>query len=142
MPMPRRMAPSTSASTSFADYGRLSHLEDRELRLGAAQARATDSDEYTKDSLADFALWKAHKPDDGDNVWPSPWGEGRPGWHLECSAMTLEYLGDDFDLHSGGDGSHLPASRERDRPELLRHPRATSRGTGCTSPTSWWTAAR
>ncbi len=88
---------------SFKDYGRLSHLEDRELRLGASEAAsATDSDEYTKDSLTDFALWKARKPEDGDNFWPSPWGEGRPGWHLECSAMILEYLGEDFDLHSGG----------------------------------------
>jgi len=89
--------------SSFKDYGKLSHLEDRELRLGASEAAsATDSDEYTKDSLTDFALWKARKPEDGVNFWPSPWGEGRPGWHLECSAMIREYLGDDFDLHSGG----------------------------------------
>ena len=89
--------------SSFKDYGRLSHLEDRELCLGASEgASATDSDEYTKDSLADFALWKARKPEDGENFWPSPWGEGRPGWHLECSAMIKEYLGDEFDLHSGG----------------------------------------
>ncbi len=86
---------------SFADYGKLSHLEDRELRLGAAQG-ANDSDEYSKDALADFALWKAHKPEDGDNAWDSPWGRGRPGWHLECSAMSLEYLGAEFDLHGGG----------------------------------------
>jgi cysteinyl-tRNA synthetase len=89
--------------SSFKDYGKLSHLEDRELRLGASEAAsATDSDEYTKDSLTDFALWKARKPEDGENFWASPWGEGRPGWHLECSAMILEYLGEDFDLHSGG----------------------------------------
>lgn len=88
---------------SFTDYGRLSHLEDRELKLGAsASTGAMDSDEYEKDSLADFALWKARRPEDGPNFWPSPWGEGRPGWHLECSAMALEYLGEDFDLHSGG----------------------------------------
>ncbi len=86
---------------SFPEYGRLSHLEDRELKIGSAQS-ANDSDEYSKDSLADFALWKARKPEDGANYWPSPWGEGRPGWHLECSAMILEYLGEDFDLHSGG----------------------------------------
>jgi cysteinyl-tRNA synthetase len=86
---------------SFAEYGRLSHLEDRELRMGATVA-ANDSDEYSKDALADFALWKAHKPEDGDNAWDSPWGKGRPGWHLECSAMALEYLGVDFDLHTGG----------------------------------------
>jgi cysteinyl-tRNA synthetase len=89
--------------SSFKDYGKLSHLEDRELRLGASEAAsATDSDEYTKDSLTDFALWKARKPEDGANFWSSPWGEGRPGWHLECSAMILEYLGEEFDLHSGG----------------------------------------
>jgi len=89
--------------SSYKDYGKLSHLEDRELRLGASEAAsATDSDEYTKDSLTDFALWKARKSEDGENYWPSPWGEGRPGWHLECSAMILEYLGEDFDLHSGG----------------------------------------
>jgi cysteinyl-tRNA synthetase len=87
--------------SSFAEYGKLSHLEDRELKVGSSQS-ANDSDEYTKDSLADFALWKARKADDGVNYWPSPWGEGRPGWHLECSAMILEYLGEDFDLHSGG----------------------------------------
>lgn len=86
---------------SYHDYGKLSHLEDRELKLGSAQV-ANDSDEYTKDSLADFVLWKAHKDTDGDNFWDSPWGKGRPGWHLECSAMALEYLGVDFDLHSGG----------------------------------------
>ncbi|MEM1295984.1 MAG: cysteine--tRNA ligase, partial [Verrucomicrobiota bacterium] len=86
---------------SFPAYGKLSHLEEREIQLGSSQS-ANDSDEYEKDSLADFALWKARKPEDGDNFWESPWGEGRPGWHLECSAMSLEYLGAPFDLHSGG----------------------------------------
>jgi cysteinyl-tRNA synthetase len=84
---------------SFANYGRLSHLDTRELQIGAA---AVDSDEYEKEGLADFVLWKGRKPADGPNFWPSPWGEGRPGWHLECSAMTRAYLGDTFDLHSGG----------------------------------------
>jgi len=89
--------------TSFADYGRLSHLEARELKLGATvTANTNDSDEYSKDSLADFVLWKARKTNDGSNFWSSPWGDGRPGWHLECSAMALEYLGEDFDVHSGG----------------------------------------
>lgn len=88
---------------SYAEYGRLSRLDERELRAGASEAASvTDSDEYEKDSIADFALWKSRKPEDGPNFWPSPWGEGRPGWHLECSAMILEYLGTDFDLHSGG----------------------------------------
>jgi cysteinyl-tRNA synthetase len=85
--------------SAFKEYGALSHLDKRELRIGAAQ---TNSDEYSKDTLADFALWKARKEEDGVNYWPSPWGEGRPGWHLECSAMILEYLGTQFDLHSGG----------------------------------------
>lgn len=86
---------------SYPEYGRLSHLDTRELLFGSSQS-ANDSDEYSKDSVADFALWKAWKPEDGENKWDSPWGPGRPGWHLECSAMALEYLGTDFDLHSGG----------------------------------------
>lgn len=85
---------------SFPGYGRLSRLDARELRLGATVA--TDEYEGDKEGVADFALWKARKPEDGENFWASPWGEGRPGWHLECSAMALQYLGETFDLHSGG----------------------------------------
>ncbi|MGK0184988.1 MAG: cysteinyl-tRNA synthetase [Verrucomicrobiales bacterium] len=85
--------------SAFEGYGKLSHLENRELKLGAS---ANDSDEYEKESLADFALWKARKPEDGDNFWESPWGQGRPGWHLECSAMGMKYLSESFDLHAGG----------------------------------------
>ena len=88
--------------SSFPGYGRLSHLDERELDIGKTQNARSNSDEYEKDSLSDFVLWKGRKPEDGDNFWPSPWGEGRPGWHLECSAMIQEYLGDSFDLHSGG----------------------------------------
>ncbi len=89
--------------SSFPGYGRLSRLDERELDLGKTQnARATTRDEYDKDSLSDFVLWKARRAEDGENFWPSPWGEGRPGWHLECSAMIREYLGESFDLHSGG----------------------------------------
>jgi cysteinyl-tRNA synthetase len=87
---------------SFSGYGKLSHLDERELDLGKTQNARANSDEYEKDSLSDFVLWKARKPEDGDNFWESPWGQGRPGWHLECSAMIAEYLGDSFDLHSGG----------------------------------------
>jgi len=87
---------------SFADYGKLSHLDTRELSLGKTQAARANADEYEKDSIADFVLWKARRPEDGENHWGSPWGEGRPGWHLECSAMIREYLGEEFDLHSGG----------------------------------------
>lgn len=88
--------------SSFPGYGRLSRLDQRELEMGKTQNTRSSSDEYEKDSLSDFVLWKGRKPEDGDNYWPSPWGEGRPGWHLECSAMIQEYLGDSFDLHSGG----------------------------------------
>ncbi|MEM7145783.1 MAG: cysteine--tRNA ligase [Verrucomicrobiota bacterium] len=87
--------------SSFAGYGKLTRLDTRELQLGAAQT-ANDADEYEKDALADFVLWKARKPEDGENFWESPWGEGRPGWHLECSAMGMRYLGETFDLHGGG----------------------------------------
>lgn len=87
---------------SFPGYGRLSRLDRRELELGKTQNARANSDEYEKDSISDFVLWKGRKPEDGANFWPSPWGEGRPGWHLECSAMIREYLGTDFDLHSGG----------------------------------------
>jgi len=85
--------------TAFEPYGKLSHLDEQDLVLGTS---ANSADEYEKDSLADFALWKARKPEDGENYWESPWGQGRPGWHLECSAMSYEYLGEHFDLHSGG----------------------------------------
>jgi cysteinyl-tRNA synthetase len=86
---------------SFPGYGRLSRLDEREIRFGAGQS-AQAADEYSKDALADFALWKARREEDGENSWESPWGPGRPGWHLECSAMGIEYLGESFDLHSGG----------------------------------------
>jgi cysteinyl-tRNA synthetase len=88
--------------SSFPEYGKLSRLEERQLVLGKTQNRRANADEYEKDNLSDFVLWKARRPEDGENHWPSPWGEGRPGWHLECSAMIREYLGVDFDLHSGG----------------------------------------
>ena len=88
--------------SSFPEYGRLSHLDERELDLGKTANTRSNADEYEKDSVADFVLWKSRRPEDGDNFWTSPWGEGRPGWHLECSAMIHKYFGNDFDLHSGG----------------------------------------
>jgi cysteinyl-tRNA synthetase len=88
--------------SSFPGYGKLSHLDTRELDLGKTQNARANSDEYEKDSISDFVLWKSRRPEDGENFWQAPWGEGRPGWHLECSAMIHEYLGDTFDLHSGG----------------------------------------
>jgi cysteinyl-tRNA synthetase len=87
---------------SFANYGKLSRLDERDLELGRTQAQRANADEYEKQSVSDFVLWKSRRPEDGENFWQSPWGEGSPGWHLECSAMIREYLGDSFDLHSGG----------------------------------------
>ena len=88
--------------SSFPSYGKLSHLDERELDLGKTQNARANSDEYEKDSISDFVLWKSRRDEDGENFWESPWGQGRPGWHLECSAMIAEYLGDTFDMHSGG----------------------------------------
>ena len=86
---------------SFPDYGKLSGLRQADIRQNASE-RLVDADEYGKESWRDFALWKAWKPEDGPNRWDSPWGPGRPGWHIECSAMSMRYLGESFDLHSGG----------------------------------------
>ncbi len=95
--------------SSFDDYGRLSRVKERELQLGSAlsgKVHAADADE--KEDVSDFALWKAHKPEDGDNAWDSPWGRGRPGWHIECSAMSKKHLGDTIDLHTGGEDLLFP----------------------------------
>ncbi|MEJ2059565.1 MAG: cysteine--tRNA ligase, partial [Gammaproteobacteria bacterium] len=86
---------------SFADYGRLSGKKLDELRAGAR----VEIGEAKRDPL-DFVLWKAAKPDEPH--WPSPWGEGRPGWHIECSAMSTRYLGNHFDLHGGGQDLQFP----------------------------------
>jgi cysteinyl-tRNA synthetase len=88
------------AIARFPEYGRLSRLDTRELRDGAR----VDTDDYNKEDVRDFALWKSAKPEDekAGSAWDSPWGRGRPGWHLECSAMAKRYLGDTLDLHAGG----------------------------------------
>jgi len=89
---------------SYADYGKLSHfhLEDLATQEQNSGGAANAADEYDRESVADFVLWKAYKPEDGDNYWDAPWGRGRPGWHIECSVMSIEYLGETFDLHGGG----------------------------------------
>ncbi len=85
-------------------YGRLLRLNLDELRVGDR----VKNDEYAKEAVADFALWKARVPEDGAVFWPSPWGEGRPGWHIECSAMSMKLLGPTFDLHVGGEDLIFP----------------------------------
>ncbi len=77
-------------------YGCLAHLDRAGMQAGAS----VDADEYERDSVTDFVLWKATRP--GEPWWDSPWGPGRPGWHIECSAMGLELLGERVDIHSGG----------------------------------------
>ena len=81
----------------FPNYGRLSNLDKRELKVGAR----IDADEYEKEQPQDFVLWKAPK-DSREPRWEAPFGEGRPGWHLECSAMAMRFLGETLDLHCGG----------------------------------------
>ena len=83
--------------SAFPGYGKLSgqSVDDREI--GASERLNVETD---KESPEDFALWKAKKP--GEPAWESPWGDGRPGWHIECSAMSMKYLGDTFDIHCGG----------------------------------------
>jgi len=85
-------------------YGQLSKLNFDEMRVG----ERVKNDEYAKEAVADFALWKARVPEDGAVFWPSPWGEGRPGWHIECSAMSMKLLGPSFDLHLGGEDLVFP----------------------------------
>jgi cysteinyl-tRNA synthetase len=82
--------------SEFKKYGGLSRLDKQNLKIGARIA----ADEYNKEEAQDFVLWKTEKP--GEPSWPSPWGKGRPGWHIECSAMAMKYLGPSFDIHSGG----------------------------------------
>ncbi len=88
--------------SAFPEYGKLSK-KDLE---GMADGARVDVDEYERDSARDFALWKATQPD--ETGWETPIGRGRPGWHLECSAMAMEYLGESFDLHAGGEDLMFP----------------------------------
>jgi cysteinyl-tRNA synthetase len=88
------------AIRKFPTYGRLSRLDTRDIKAGARVAQ----DDYAKENAQDFALWKAARPEDeaAKAAWDSPWGRGRPGWHLECSAMAMAILGETIDLHCGG----------------------------------------
>jgi cysteinyl-tRNA synthetase len=84
------------------DYGKLSGIDLAEVKQGDRVA----SDEYGKEDVRDFVLWKGAKP--GEPSWESPWGPGRPGWHIECSAMAMKYLGETFDIHCGGVDNMFP----------------------------------
>ncbi len=88
--------------TSFPGYGKLSGIDTSELIDGYR----VDSDEYTKESPKDFVLWKGRR--ENEDFWPAPFGEGRPGWHIECSAMSIKYLGYPIDIHAGGVDNIFP----------------------------------
>ncbi|NGX52507.1 MAG: Cysteine--tRNA ligase [Candidatus Anoxychlamydiales bacterium] len=91
----------------FKDYGKLSHLDLKSLKEGAS--KRVSSDEYEKENISDFVLWKAYdQKRDGDIFWNSPFGKGRPGWHIECSAMALKLLGSNIDIHCGGVDNIFP----------------------------------
>jgi cysteinyl-tRNA synthetase len=92
--------------SSFDGYGKLSRIPLDEVRQGERVA----ADDYEKGDARDFALWKGVKPVDREveAVWDAPWGQGRPGWHLECSAMSMEHLGETFDIHTGGEDLVFP----------------------------------
>ena len=92
------------AVCKFPDYGKLSKIKIADLKAGARVCQ----DEYTKEEAQDFALWKTWTPEDGDVFWETELGKGRPGWHIECSAMSMKYLGETFDIHCGGVDNMFP----------------------------------
>ena len=90
--------------SKFSDYGKLASLNPDDMKSG----ERVEDDEYEKEEGRDFALWKGCKKEDGEVFWNSPWGKGRPGWHIECSAMSMHYLGNHFDIHCGGVDNIFP----------------------------------
>jgi len=92
--------------STFPEYGQLSHFDMEQLRAGGSGR--VDSDEYDTEDARDFALWKAYDEDDGDVYWDTELGKGRPGWHIECSVMSMKYLGETFDIHCGGEDLIFP----------------------------------
>ena len=122
----------------FPDYGKLAHFNLDELRsTGRVQ-----NDEYDKEHIGDFALWKAWDEADGDVRWESPWGRGRPGWHIECSAMATELLGDQTRYSLRRRGQHFPASRSGDCADGRRAPEKNLSATGCIARICWSTARK
>ena len=108
-------------------YGKLSHLNLDDLESGNRELRSRMDDDLKEDP-ADFAVWKAAKP--GEPYWESPWGHGRPGWHIECSAMARKHLGKTIDLHAGGQDLIFPTTRTRS-PRVSAPTAAPSAATGC-----------
>jgi cysteinyl-tRNA synthetase len=121
----------------FPKYGHLAHFDLSELR----STGRVKSDEYDKEHVGDFALWKAWDEEDGDVWWESPWGRGRPGWHIECSAMATSLLGEQIDIHCGGVDNIFRITKPR-----LRSRKAAAAGsscaTGCIARISWSTGKK
>jgi len=92
------------AISKFKDYGKLARIHVGDLKAGAR----VKVDEYAKEEASDFVVWKAWDNDDGDVFWETEIGKGRPGWHIECSAMSMKYLGETFDIHCGGVDNMFP----------------------------------
>lgn len=90
--------------SKYGEYGKLAHLKPEDM----ITAERVIDDSYEKEGARDFALWKGYKDEDGDVQWDSPWGKGRPGWHIECSVMSTELLGNHFDIHCGGVDNIFP----------------------------------
>jgi cysteinyl-tRNA synthetase len=90
--------------SKFKDYGKLARIQVSELKAGAR----VKVDDYEKEQASDFVLWKAWDPEDGDVFWNTEIGKGRPGWHIECSTMSMKYLGETFDIHCGGVDNLFP----------------------------------
>ena len=121
---------STATSTSRSAASPATASSPAATSTSCESGARVDVDDRKRDPL-DFALWKAAKP--GEPHWPSPWGEGRPGWHIECSAMSEMELGLPFDIHGGGSDLDLPAPRERDRAVRGGDRQAVRDATGCTA---------
>lgn len=109
----------------FSSYGRLSRLCLSDLQVNASGENLAAADEYEKENASDFVLWKAYDPKrDGKIFWESPFGKGRPGWHIECSAMAMKILGDTIDIHCGGVDNMFP-----------HHENEIAQSEGCTGHT-------
>jgi cysteinyl-tRNA synthetase len=106
--------------SSYPEYGKLSRMKLESLARGVR----IDADEYEKEDFRDFALWKGWTEEDGEVGWDSPFGRGRPGWHIECSAMSRKYLGEKFDLHTGGVDNIFPHHEN----EIAQSVAATGKG--------------
>ncbi len=91
---------------SFSEYGKLSGIDIEGQQAGASQRLSAD--EYERDNISDFSLWKNYKSEDGPVFFNTPLGKGRPGWHIECSAMAKQYLGEELDIHTGGVDNRFP----------------------------------